>query len=107
MVNTTFILYRREYNMYDKRENGRCYTTFHKTKNDMLKEIEESERLEWWFNNEEIDEDIAIKYKIPIDDPIEILYKTFDEFWDFYTNIIGTRPVYYEWEESGAIIFNL
>ena len=89
-----YILELKEYDMIDK-EYEEISETKHIMTETILKEIKENERLNWWFDSNEITKEIAEKYNIPVDNPIEIFNKSFEEFWDFYKNEIGTYPVNY------------
>ena len=94
MKDSYYILELKEYDMIDK-EYEEISETKHTSTETILKEIKENERLNWWFDSNEITEEIAEKYNISVDNPIEIFNKTFEEFWDFYVNEIGTYPVNY------------
>jgi len=96
MTTNHYILELKEYDMIDEDENGKKYITKHYTEESLLKEIKDNGRLDWWFESNEIDEDTAKKYNIIVDRPYEIFNKSFNDFWNFYINEIGTYPVHYE-----------
>ena len=83
MTTNHYILELKEYDMMDEDENGKKYITKHYTEESLLKEIKDNGRLNWWFESNEIDEDIAKKYNIIVDKPYEIFNKSFKDFWNF------------------------
>ena len=95
MTTNHYILELKEYDMVPGQMENKCITK-HYTKESILTEIKDNGRLDWWFESNEIDEDTAKKYNIMIDQPYEIFNKSFDEFWNFYINVIGTYPVQYD-----------
>ena len=95
--------YRQEFNMGDPEEEGRTYEYTFKTKEEVIKHIEEEGRLDWWFENhegwwdEEEEERIKKTYGWDDDELEEMGYYFYklewSLFWKFYKEEITNDPV--------------
>ena len=100
--------YRQEFNMGDPQEEGRIYEYTLKTKEEVIKHIEDEGRLDWWFSNhagwdddddydKEEKERIKKTYGWDEEEVEEMGYYFFkldwDLFWKFYKEEITLRPV--------------
>ena len=99
---TMYKLIRREYNMDDPLEEGRAHDTIHSSKQELLNEIQDSCRLDWWFelytkdDPDELEKEQAKEFGISWENPYEIFDKPFPLFWKFYETVIGKNTVHYE-----------
>ena len=110
--------YRQEFNMGDPQEEGRIYEYTLKTKEEVIKHIEDEGRLDWWFENhagwdddddydKEEKERIKKTYGWDEEEVEEMGYYFFkldwDLFWKFYKEEITLRPVnlWYDWTLNG------
>lgn len=101
-ITTLYRLIRREYNMSDLIEEGRVHETIHSSEQDLLNEIQDSCRLNWWFelytkdNPDELEKEQEKEFGISWENPYEIFDKPFPLFWKFYETVIGKNTVHYE-----------
>ena len=99
---TMYKLIRREYNMADPLEEGRVNETLHSSKQELLNEIKDSGRLDWWFDlyikddPNQLEKEQAKEFGITWENPYEIFDKPFPLFWKFYETLIGKNTVHYE-----------
>ena len=99
---TRYRLIRREYNMSDPLEEGRAHETIHSSKQELLSEIKESGRLDWWFDlyikddPDQLEKEQAKEFGITWENPYKIFDKPFPLFWKFYETVIGKNTVHYE-----------
>lgn len=108
---TMYRLIRREYNMADPLEEGRAYETIHSSKQELINEIKDNCRLDWWFelytknDPDELEKEQEKEFGISWENPYEIFDKPFPLFWKFYETVIGKNTVHYEIiEEKQEII---
>jgi hypothetical protein len=99
---TVYTLIRREFNMYDPLEDGRTHETIHYSYQELMNEIQDSGRLDWWFelytkdDPDELEKEQAKEFGISWENPYEIFDKPFPLFWKFYETVIGKNTVHYE-----------
>lgn len=99
---TMYRLIRREYNMADPLEEGRAYETIHSSKQELINEIKDNCRLDWWFelytknDPDELEKEQEKEFGISWENPYEIFDKPFPLFWKFYEIVIGKNTVHYE-----------